>query len=120
MSFGEPSFAEILHEIFGSIRDLIRLEIRLAKAEVGESLLSARHAVVILVASTCGLLLAVGFLLLAAVYALSVAMAPWAAALTVAGVTALAGAFGLSLAVQKFRHVGSPKRTITSLQETMS
>jgi hypothetical protein len=120
MNVGAPSFAGLLHEIIGSIRDLIRLEIRLAKVEVGESLLSARQAVVILIASTCGLLLAAGALLLAAVYALSLAMAPWAAALTVAGVTASAGGLGMFLAVLKFRQVGIPKRTSASLQETMS
>lgn len=120
MEFWERSFAEIAQEIVKSLQQIIRLEIKLAKAEAGESLRSARQGAVLLIAGGVAMLYAVGCVILAAIYALTLVVTPWAAALIVAAVTAVAGGLGLYLAIQKFNHVGIPKRTVASLQEMVS
>jgi hypothetical protein len=120
MQAEERSFATMMQEIVGSIREIVRLEIKLARTEIGASIMAMRQAAVLLSAGIVALLFGVVFLLLAAVYALSLVMPPWAAALVVGGTIAVVAVICIAAAMKRMRVVGMPKRTIATLQENLS
>lgn len=114
------SFATMMQEIADSLREIVRLEIKLARTEIGASVMAMRQAAVWLVAGVFALVYAVALLLLAAVYGLSLTLPPWAAALIVGGASGLGAVVCILAAVKRIRAVGIPKRTIASLQENLS
>src|SRR5690348_8779266 len=86
------SFAGVIQDIIQNVQDIVRSEVRLAKAEItNESKKAARAGAVLAAGAVLGLY-ALGFLLLAAVYGLSLALPAWAAALIVGAVIAVIAA----------------------------
>jgi uncharacterized membrane protein YqjE len=71
MHEADRSISSVLSDIVGNIQQIVRAEVRLAKAEVREEAVKAKRGVVLLGAGAVGFLFAVGFLLLALVYALA-------------------------------------------------
>ena len=111
------SIPEILQDVLTNIQDIVRGEVRLAKAELADELSRAR---------TGGLLLGVGavaaifcalFLLLACVYALALVMPNWAAALIVAAAVGVAAAVTLGLGIKRFKDIEVAPKTAASLKE---
>src|SRR5262245_34555206 len=89
----ERSIASLLKDIIGNVQQIIRSEVRLAKAEAAEELSKFRRAIVLLAIGGLLATLALGCLLLGAVYLLAHVVQPWVAAVLVAlGVGAIAGA----------------------------
>ena len=81
---GDRSFVDVLNDIFGNLQDIVRSEIRLAKAEMSNELRGAKASALGLgVALLTGGFAAL-FLLLSGMYALSLVMSTWGAALCVA------------------------------------
>jgi pilus assembly protein TadC len=84
----DRTLLDVVNDIFGNIEDIIRAEIRLAKAEVSEELRGAKASAfgagIALLASAFTAL----FLLLSAMYALSLVIPTWGAALCIALLTA--------------------------------
>jgi hypothetical protein len=116
----ERSIASVLKDIVGNLQEIIRAEVRLAKAEVGEQLSLARRAMVLVAAGALFAVLALACLLLCIVYVLAHFVQPWLAALLVAlGVGAIAGALVAVGATQLKRISLSPARTVTSVQENI-
>jgi uncharacterized membrane protein len=76
--------ADILNDIFGNLQDIVRSEIRLAKAEVREDLRSAKSSALGLGIALLGSAFTALFLLLSGMYALSLIIPTWGAALCVA------------------------------------
>jgi uncharacterized membrane protein YqjE len=116
----ERSIGSLVNDIVGNVQEIIRSEVRLAKAEVTEELTKARRAVIWLVAGAVLATMAFGFLLLTVVYVLAHFFQPWVAALIVAlGSGAIGGALAAVGASQMKRVSLPPPRTITSVQENL-
>jgi uncharacterized membrane protein YqjE len=116
----ERSIGSLVNDIVGNVQEIIRSEVRLAKAEVTEELTKARRAVIWLVAGVVLATMALGFLLLTVVYVLAHFFQPWVAALIVAlGSGAIGGALAAIGASQMKRVSLPPPRTITSVQENL-
>jgi Putative Actinobacterial Holin-X, holin superfamily III len=119
MAAGIRSIPEILKDVLANIQDIVRAEVRLAKAELGEELGRARTGGLLIgvgaVAAICSAL----FLLLACVYALGRVMPNWAAALTVAAAVGVAATVMLGLGLKRFKTIHATPETAASLQENV-
>lgn len=115
----DRALLDVLTDILGNLEDIVRSELRLAKAELTDELRSARSSVLALgiaiLASTCTFL----FLLLSGMYALRLLLAPWGAALVVAGATALVSvvAFVISARYMRVRQNISPTTTPSVMEK---
>ena len=115
---GAMSFSSVIGDLLGDVSELLRQELRLARAEAAEAVIRIQTGLVVLVT---GLLLGVGALMLllqALVAGLSEVWEPWLATTVVAVPTALV-AFGLMwLAQRKLRlSAAYPRRTMRSVRE---
>jgi len=113
--------AGILQEIGTHLTEILRSEVRLARAEIRGDVTQVAKARLFLVVSAVFALYAFGFFLLAIVYALQETWAPWASALSVgAGVGIVAVIF--LLIGRKRMNVASlrPDKTIQSLEENVT
>lgn len=119
---GDPdrSLGAVLTDIVGDVQQIVRAEVRLAKAEIREEMAKARRGATILVVGGVLATLALGVALLAAVYALATVWPPWAAALTVAvGALALGGALA-AMGLQQIKSVTlPPDRTVSTVRENI-
>ena len=113
------SIPEILKDVLTNIQDIVRAEVRLAKAELGEELSSARSAGLLIGVGAVAAIFCALFLLLACVYALGRVMPNWAAALVVAAAVGVAAAVTLSLGLKRFKTIQAAPKTSASLQENV-
>jgi hypothetical protein len=112
--------ADVLHDILRNVQELIRAEVRLAKAEVRQDAREAATASAWVLAGAIAALTAWSFLLWAAAFGLGLVMPTWAAALVVALVTGVAAAALLAFGVRRFaRWRPAPERTVASLKENV-
>lgn len=120
MPITERSFADVLHDIVGNIQEIVRSEVRLAKAEFSEEARKARPAGLSMAVGAVLGLCAIVFALLAAVYGLSTVMPNWAAALVVAVASGLIAALAIRAGLSQFRRIDpTPDKTIRSLKENV-
>jgi len=68
MQTTEAPFAKLVEEAFANVQDIIRSEVRLAKAEARQEAAKAARAAAVLGAGAVVALFALGFLLWSAVY----------------------------------------------------
>ena len=113
------SIPEILHDVLANIQDIVRAEVRLAKAELGDELSRARSGGLLIGVGAVAAIFSALFLLLACVYALSRIMPNWAAALIVAAVVGVAAAVTLGLGLKRFKTIQATPKTAASLQENV-
>jgi uncharacterized membrane protein YqjE len=113
------SIPEILKDVLTNIQDIVRAEVRLAKAELGEELSKARTAGLLIGVGAVAAILSALFLLLACVYALSRVMPNWAAALIVAAAVGVAAAVTLGVGLKRFKTIQAAPKTAASLQENV-
>ena len=85
----ERPLKEVLQSIVGNIQDIVRSEVRLAKAEATDWGTQARYPLSLVGAGAVAGLFAIGLLLVTAVLALATVIPPWMAALSVAVVMAV-------------------------------
>jgi uncharacterized protein YacL len=100
------------------VPSLFTKELALAKAEITESVNTAKAAAISM--ATGGIVLMAGFIVLlaSAVLGLSNIMAPWLAALIVGGVVCIIGLVMASAGKKKLEPTSfTPERTINSLQK---
>jgi uncharacterized membrane protein YqjE len=116
----DRSFADVLQDIVGNVQEIVRSEVRLAKAEFSEEARKAKPAALWMVIGAVFGIGAVMVGLFAGVYALSTVMPNWAAALVVSvasgAIAALAARTGL---MQVKRIDPTPDKTIRSLKENV-
>jgi uncharacterized membrane protein YqjE len=118
--WGERSIATVLKDIVGNIQELVRAEIRLAKAEVRQEVDKARRSIALLVFGGVVTVLALAFLMLASVYALSIVVAPWMAALITAVVAGVIGWVFVAAGLTQMRHVTFvPPKIVTTIEESV-
>src|SRR5262249_22209225 len=116
----ERSIGSLLKDIVGNVQQIIRAEVRLAKAEVTEELTKARRGVVLVAIGGLFSVMALAFLLLGAMYLLSSIVQPWIAAVLVGFGTGVIGGGLVAGGVQQLKLVSlPPPRTVTSVQENI-
>ena len=117
---GYRSFSEVLEGIVGNVQEIIRSEVRLAKAEVREETCKASKAARVLGIGALLALYALGFLLLTGLHALETVFAPWLAALIVASLVGGAAAISIHAGIDRMKRVDPrPSRTINTLRENI-
>ena len=117
---GDRSFSNVLENIVGNVQEIIRAEVRLAKAEVREEAAKAGRASVILGAGAVLALYALGFFFLAALFALEMTLAPWLAAIILTVAIGIAASLLIAMGVKRMKHVHPrPEKTIHSIQENL-
>jgi hypothetical protein len=119
MAAGMRSIPEILQDVLTNIQDIVRAEVRLARAELGEELNAARSGGLLMGVGAVAAIFSALFLLLACVYALGLVIPDWAAALIVAAVVGIAGAVTLSLGVKRLKTIQAAPKTAASLKENV-
>ena len=119
MAAGMRSIPEILQDVLTNIQDIVRAEVRLAKAELGEELSAARSGGLLVGVGAVAAIFSALFLLLACVYALALVVPNWAAALIVAAAVGIAAAVTLSLGLKRFKTIQAAPKTAASLKENV-
>ena len=113
----ERSVSDVLQDIFGNVQEIVRSEVRLARAEIKtEAGKTATAAKSLVVGAILGFY-AGGLLLIAGVYGLSMVLAPWLAALVVGGFLAVVAATLISVGRERMRLVNKPEKTIKTMKE---
>jgi uncharacterized membrane protein YqjE len=117
----ERSFAAVLQDIMRNVQEIIRAEVRLAKAEIREEASKAFSSMVwVIVGAVCAAF-AVTFLLWTIVYAVGLVWPMWAATLAVGAVLAIAGAVMLSSGIHRMKQVSpTPERTVETIKENVA
>ena len=113
------SIPEILKDVLTNIQDIVRAEVRLAKAELGEELSRARTGGLLIGVGAVAAIFSALFLLLACVYVLGRFMPNWAAALIVAAAVGVAAAVTLGLGLKRFKTIQAAPLTAASLKENV-
>jgi uncharacterized membrane protein YqjE len=119
MVAGIRSIPEILQDVLTNIQDIVRAEVRLAKAELGEELNAARSGGLLIGMGAVAAIFSTLFLLLACVYALARVVPDWAAALIVAAAVGIAAAVTLSLGLKRLKTIRAAPKTAASLKENV-
>jgi hypothetical protein len=119
MAAGIRSIPEILQDVLTNIQDIVRAEVRLAKAELGEELNRARSGGLLIGVGAVAAIFSTLFLLLACVYALGLVVPNWAAALIVAAAVGVAAAVTLSLGLKRLKTIQAAPKTSASLKENV-
>jgi uncharacterized membrane protein YqjE len=119
MATAERSISTVLQEIVGNIQDIVRAEVRLAKAEVTEELGKARSVGMLFGVGAVASSLSVLFFLLAIVYALTIVMPAWVAALVVAASIGVAAAICIGIGMKRFKTIHAAPKTAASLKENV-
>jgi hypothetical protein len=107
MADAERSVFEILREIAGNVRDIVRSESRLARAQIRARISAWKTGLLLIGIGCVSGVFAVFFLLLACVYALSCVMPVWAAALVVSGSMALITALVVTTGSRRLKRARS-------------
>ncbi len=119
MAAGIRSIPEILQDVLTNIQDIVRAEVRLAKAELGEELNAARSGGLLMGVGAVAAIFSALFLLLACVYALGLLIPDWAAALIVAAAVGIAAAVTLGLGLKRLKTIQAAPKTAASLKENV-
>ena len=120
MADPQGSIGDALKDVIHDLQEMVRAEVRLARAEVREELGKARQGAVLLTVAGVASLLALSLVLLAAVFALATIWPLWAAALVVGGATALVGGMLGSVGVRRLRTIRmTPKKTMQTVKENI-
>ena len=119
MAAGIRSIPEILQDVLTNIQDIVRAEVRLAKAELGEELNAARSGGLLVGVGAVAAIFSALFLLLACVYALALVVPNWAAALIVAAAVGVAAAVTLGVGLKRLKTIQAAPKTAASLKENV-
>jgi uncharacterized membrane protein YqjE len=114
---GDRPFAELLRDVVANVQEIVRSEVRLAKAELSEETQKTIRAVGFLLAGGLLGLYALGFLLLSAVYALAVVLPDWLAPLLVALLVAVIAGALLMIGRNRLKNVSPMPKTVSSVKE---
>jgi hypothetical protein len=105
MASPKRPFAEVLTSIFGNVQEIVRSEVRLAKAEVREDIAKASTGAAWVVTGAITGLFALGFALGAVFFALVLIVPPWTAALIIAVALALVSAIAFQVRAGKRKSI---------------
>ena len=114
------SFIEVVQDVVSNIQDIVRCEIRLARAEMTIEAKQAARAAGVIAAGALLALYCLGFLFLAAVYALATVLPGWGAALIVFGGLLVIAITLIAIGRARMKLVhAKPETTIQSVKENV-
>jgi hypothetical protein len=117
---GGRAFSDVLQDILGNLRHLVRSEMRLAKAEIREDISRTAWASVWL---ALGILTGMGagmLLLWSAVFAFAIHLPMWAAALVTCGITSCAALALILFGRRRLQQARPmPERTVETIKENL-
>jgi Putative Actinobacterial Holin-X, holin superfamily III len=117
---GDRSISDVLQDILRNVQEILRSEMRLAKAEIREEAKQAASSALWVTVGVVVLLSAWMFLLWTAAYALAAIMPMWSATVGIAIAIAGAGGALIAIGIRRFTQVKPmPERTIESLKENL-
>lgn len=119
MAAGIRSIPEILQDVFSNIQEIVRAEVRLAKAELREELNRGRAGGLLIAVGAVAAIFSALFILLACVYALGLVMPNWAAALIVAVAAGVVAAATLTLGLKRLKTIQAAPKTAATLKENV-
>lgn len=120
MAVGDRSFSDVWQDILRNVQEIIRSEVRLAKAELREEAAKAKSLTLLAGAGAATAMFALLFLFLGAVYALALVMPGWAAALIVGGALAVVALVLLGSGVKQFRQLYGIGRPVETAKENLT
>lgn len=115
---GERSAADLFRDIIGNVQEMVRSEVRLAKAEFREEAGKTWSAAQILIIGAGAGLFALGFVLTALAQVLALFMPGWVATLLVGGVLGITAAVMISTGLGRL-HMPTPDKTIENVKENV-
>ena len=116
----DRTFSDVLQDILRNLQEIVRSEVRLAKAEIRDEAVQAGSSALWVAAGAVAALCAWMFLSWTAVYALAVFMSMWAATLAVAVTLAIVAGVLLVIGVRRFKRMQPiPARTVETLKENL-
>lgn len=115
----ERPLKDVVQGIIGNVQDIIRAEVRLAKAELADQAVKARSALTVMGAGALAGVYSVALLLVTCVLALATVLPAWMAALIVAVITGIGAAILMSIGLGRFRTVHPPERAIQTVKENV-
>jgi uncharacterized membrane protein YqjE len=118
MNRADRPVSDLLKDIIGNVQEMVRSEIRLARAEMREEVDHATSAAKLIGIGAGLALLAGAFLLVTCTLLLALVMPAWVAALIVGAVLGIAGMVMLGKGRAQFR-VPRPKKTIENVKENV-
>jgi len=111
---------DVLKDIIGNIREIIRSEISLAREEMRDKASAAGKAAALVAAGGVLLLYGFGFLLAAIHAALEIAIPAWAAGLVVFGLMLIIGGALAVKGIKNLKRIDpTPRRTLFTARETV-
>jgi acyl-CoA reductase-like NAD-dependent aldehyde dehydrogenase len=117
---GDRSISDVLQDILRNVQEILRSEMRLAKAEIREEAKQAASSALWVTVGVVVLLSAWMFLLWTAACALAAIMPMWSATVVIAIAIAGAGGALIAIGIRRFTQVKPmPERTIESLKENL-
>ena len=120
MPVDNRSSGEIVQDLVENVQEILRSEVRLAKAEITQEAKKAARGAAISAGGAILAIFALGLLLWTAVYALALALAVWAAALIVGVLVGIAAGIMLAAGRARMKQVHpKPETTIRSLKENV-
>ncbi|MBC8168043.1 MAG: phage holin family protein [Bryobacteraceae bacterium] len=114
----ERSMSEVLKDIFGNVQEMVRSEIRLARAEIREETGKAADSVKLLAIGAGLALFAASFFLVSVMLILALVLPTWAASLAMAVVLGIPG-FMLISSGRKHLKIPTPQKTIDNVKENV-
>jgi|SRR4051812_3094997 len=114
----ETSIADVLKDIFSNVQEMIRAEIRLARAEMRDEVSKTADSAKLLGAGAALGFFAAAFALVTVTLLLALVIPAWAAALVMTILLGLPAAILIGRGKSKFS-VPTPQKTINSLKENV-
>ena len=116
----ERPISDVLQDILGNLQEMVRAEVRLARAEIRDDARQTAASAVWIAAGTIGALSAWAFLLWTITFALSTRMSMWAATLVLAVVLACVASVLMVAGIRRVKRIHPiPERTIASIKENV-
>jgi len=117
---GDRSLSAVFQDILRDIQEIVRSEVRLAKAEIKEEASKAVSSLLWVAGGGVTALLAVVFGLWTAVYAVALVWPMWAATLVVGAILAAAAVVLIVGGIRQFKRVHPiPERTVGTIKENV-
>jgi uncharacterized membrane protein YqjE len=120
MPVDNRSSAEVVQDLLQNVQEILRSEVRLAKAEITQEAKKAARSVAMLAGAAVLAVFALGLLLWTAVYAIALALPLWAAALIVGVVVGIVAGALMAAGRTRMKQVHTtPETTMRSVKENV-
>jgi hypothetical protein len=120
MRSGERPISVLIADSLDEVREILRAEVKLAKAELLAKLPGVASAGVLVGIGMVGALLSAVLIICACVLALCLVMPAWLATLVSAASLAILSGVALTIGLNRFRRISPvPARTVASLKENV-